>query len=495
MAFLSTHGRGRTRFIDSISKYSLASALSFTPQWAHVADASSLPNSSSASPLFPLLMAPDPRGPAVRLDGEGWTPAETDEPASGLTLAARGRVAEDVFITPVNLSQIIGEVRDDKGKPVADARVTLETLNGEHLEHTFTDARGRYRFTGIPADTYLVVVEKIYYDTALRVVTAGGPAGSADIVLTYDVNAVIGKNRAPWDVNTSGPQYTGTADVEPAGSWYFEPWVYDQRTHSQGTSSYHMPERIAIGLGHNMEFDYYQTIVINHAGYPTTPYGVHASDWGFGNAHMQLKYQFVKDEDTYTPLAWPSISMAFDLFVPTGNYTTDLKPSNYGTDQFGNGTIDEALNFYIRKRFKPFEFYFEVGDIIANPARVGPGYTFNNGIEQVPPGVYERMVDGNYVWFGAALEHVLDTEHGIGYVLELTGATQTGSSLLFGRANAPEFSYLWGVPSIEFNWPSSGPLVVTWGFGLALPIAQSNTPRTYTAIGTVTFYWNGGGPR
>src|SRR5579875_1420890 len=101
MAFLFAHGCRSTRFFAAVSKLYVALAALSASRVGYTADASSLPNSPSDAPLFPLLMPPDPRAPAVRLDGDGWSPAETGETASGLKLAARGRVAEDISITPV----------------------------------------------------------------------------------------------------------------------------------------------------------------------------------------------------------------------------------------------------------------------------------------------------------------------------------------------------------------------------------------------------------
>lgn len=468
----------------------LLAALAFTVLAAHpltaLAETSPLSNAQNSAPAIRLSADPGlPEGSAS--SGDDVVPQDF----AGRRPDAQG----DIISTPMSY-RVTGVVTDASGLPITGARVTLETRDGWHLTHSFTDATGYFHFDALAQGDYLVVVEKVDYDTENRVVTArAAEAPAVAIALVYDPAATKGKNRAPWAINTSGPQYTGTADVEPLGSWYFEPWVYNERTPSQGTSTYYMPERIALGLGHNFELDFWQTVAINNAGYPTAPRGLHASDWGFGNAHIQLKYEWMADQDTYNFFAWPTISTSADLYIPTGNFTTDLRPDAYNTDQFSNGTVDEAINVLIRKRFKPFEIYAEFGDIVADPTRVGPGYGFDNGIAQVPMGVYEHMVDGNIVWFGAALEHVLNSEYGLGYVLELTGAEQSGSSLFFGHANAPGYSYLWAVPAIEFNWPNTGNLVMTWGFGVGLPVAQSNFPRTYTPSGTVTIYWNGGGPR
>jgi hypothetical protein len=412
-------------------------------------------------------------------------------------IAAESPFAQPAFADAGASSYVInGAVRDETGLPLDHVLVTLETRNSQALERTFTDADGRFSFTQIAPGEYLVVAEKVHYRTQTIVARAREPHTTALAVIRmpYDASAVKGERRPPWAINTSGPMFTGTADVEPWGSWYIEPWMYNYRTPSQGSSTYYMPQRLAIGLGHNLEFDTWQTIEGNVAGYPSTPRGVQVGDWGIGNFHAQLKYEWMADQDSYSFFALPTISTSFDLFVPTGNYT-NLNPNLYGTDQFGNGTWNEGVNLILRKRFKPFELYGEFGDLIEDPTHVGPGYTFNNQINVVPPGVYQRVVDGNLLWWAGAFEHVLDSERGLGYLLEFYGQWQADRNLFFGPANAPSFSFLWVIPTIEFNWPTTRTLVCTWGFGVALPVMQYNYPRTFTPIGTVTIYWNGGGPR
>lgn len=73
----------------------------------------------------------------------------------------------------------------------------------------------------------------------------------------------------PWGPNTSGPFFTGTAEVEPIGSWYLETFVYDAI--SPGSSSYYMPMRLAVGLGHNLELDTFIPLIDNVKEPPITP--------------------------------------------------------------------------------------------------------------------------------------------------------------------------------------------------------------------------------
>lgn len=52
----------------------------------------------------------------------------------------------------------------------------------------------------------------------------------------------------PWGPNTSGPFFTGTAEVEPVGSFFLEPYWFDYLQPGIGFSSLSMPERLSVGL-------------------------------------------------------------------------------------------------------------------------------------------------------------------------------------------------------------------------------------------------------
>jgi hypothetical protein len=68
------------------------------------------------------------------------------------------------------------------------------------------------------------------------VARAVAPANSGDgtFLLPFSDDAEMAKDFQalappflPWGPNTSGPFFTGTAEVEPVGSWYLEPFAYD----------------------------------------------------------------------------------------------------------------------------------------------------------------------------------------------------------------------------------------------------------------------------
>ncbi|MHB8370830.1 MAG: hypothetical protein ACYDBP_14280 [Leptospirales bacterium] len=330
-----------------------------------------------------------------------------------------------------------------------------------------------------------------------RALSSGSGAG--DFLLPFSDDAAVAKDFQalappflPWGPNTSGPFFTGTAEVEPVGSWYIEPFAYDYMAPGVSASSLSMPMRLGVGLGHNIEFDTFLPLIQNWQGVaPFQGINHSASHFGVGNTHFEVKWQITSDGNVYLPFAVPAMALTFDFWIPSGQYQ-NLNPQDYGTDQLGNGTYNEGVMFLLRKHVKPFMVYIQLGDIVENPSAVGPGYTFNNGTDQIPWNSGSvHMVDGNLTYYAGALEYVANTEWGAGGLLELYGETQSGTSLFFGPANAPAWSFLWIAPEVEITWPHAQKFSATWGAGVALPVTESNYPKTYTPMGTVTLYFNG----
>ncbi len=327
-----------------------------------------------------------------------------------------------------------------------------------------------------------------------RLVSTSPKAALAVLTLTAATvmfgGPLTARSEQTWGPATSGPNFTGTAEVEPAGSWYLEPWFFGYHDLRYGTWELAMPQRLAIGAGYNLELDLYPNFILNTAEPPTTPPGKSTAHFGVGNTHFELKYELTSDADTYDLWALPALSLKTITWIPTGNYQ-NLSPSAYNTDQFGNGTWNQGIGLLVRKRFKPFELYGEFDEIVEFPTEVHGGYQFNNGLTQVPLGHSLHMTDGNLLNYGVAFEHVLNSGYGAGYVLEIAGQSQSRHSLFFGRANAPAWSYLWASPTIEFTWPETRSFEITWGLGAVLPVCQWDFPQTIGPIFTVTFYFNG----
>lgn len=290
-----------------------------------------------------------------------------------------------------------------------------------------------------------------------------------------------------WGPNTSGPFFTGTAEVEPVGSFFYEPYWYDYSDPGLGISTLSMAQRLSIGLTAHWEFDISIPVVTSSAATPSAPAGQQTSNTGIGDTLVWVKRQLTDDADPYTFLARPAMTLEGQITIPSGRYLS-LNPTLYGTDQTGQGSYNEALYFILRKHFKPFMFYLQVGDIVLDPTDVGAGYAFDNEATTTGP---THVVNGNLLYYAGAVEHVVNTTWGAGYLFELFGETQAGQSLLFGAASAPPWSFLWGAPEIELTWPYEGSVTVTWGAGVGLPLYEANYPVTYTPMGTITVYYNG----
>lgn len=292
-------------------------------------------------------------------------------------------------------------------------------------------------------------------------------------------------NDSRWVGNTSGPFYTGTADVEPGGSFYVEPYLFNYR--SKGMDNIYLPTKFAYGLGLGMEFDVYVPLDLNRVSYPQAPQGKSASYLGYGDTLFQLKWQFAKEKNRVNLWALPSLDVSFAFNVPTGKDKSS-NPNLYGASQTSNGTWNEQVNFLLRKQFKPFELYWQATELVQDPTNVTGPYQFNNGIGSLAAGQRLHMVDGNVLGTAGAMEHVLLPKEGFGYLIEYDWERQYDRSLFFGKANAPSFTYLGLSPELEVTWPNHGKFPVTWAAGTTFTAARADFPAELTPIFTVTWY-------
>lgn len=284
-----------------------------------------------------------------------------------------------------------------------------------------------------------------------------------------------------WVDNTSGPFYTGTADVEPRGSFYFEPFYFNYRTSTGSNTT--VPIKLAYGIGYKSEVDLYAPFDYVGAG------GIDGSSFQYGDTIVQDKLELHKEADRYHLWSMPSIGLSFDLNIPTGHLQS-AKPNVAGGSQTTNNTWNEQINVLVRKQFKPFQLYLEGSEIVQNPVNVVGPYQFNNGITNVPPGVKLHVVDGNVLAGAGTLEHVLRPKYGLGYLIELTAERQSSHSLFFGHATAPSFSYFNVSPEAEVTWPAKGKYPLTWGAGVTMTAARSDYPKQLIPMFTVTLNGN-----
>lgn len=293
------------------------------------------------------------------------------------------------------------------------------------------------------------------------------------------------RGKRVWGPTTSGPFFTGTAEVEPLGSSYVEPFLFSNQ--KKGSSSNVLNQKMAMGLGNNLEFDAQMPMVVNTVSGPS---GQTVTQSGPGDLHLDVKYQLTQDANTSKLFARPALGLTTDFYFPTGKFS-GLQPSLYGADQFGNGTFQQGMSLLIHKRVEPFSLYGQVGDLIADPTHVSQGYGYDNGVAMVTSGQNVRMVDGNLLYYSGAIEYVMNTKHGVGVLAEMNGQSQSSRNLIFGKATAPAYSYLAVAPEVEFTTPMGKHAGITWGAGVDVPVERGNFPRVVTPMVTATFYFNG----
>jgi uncharacterized GH25 family protein len=87
------------------------------------------------------------------------------------------------------LGTLSGSVLDERGKPVADASVTIQTSDGLRPHATHTDSAGRFEFTRFEAGQYDVRAysNKVFSDWSKRVVIR--PKKTTEITLRLSPTA------------------------------------------------------------------------------------------------------------------------------------------------------------------------------------------------------------------------------------------------------------------------------------------------------------------
>lgn len=149
-----------------------------------------------------------------------------------------------------------------------------------------------------------------------------------------------------WVDTTSGPFFTGTADVEPKGSFYIEPFYLNYRSASGKNTT--IPWKFAYGIGHQTELDLYAPLEYLGVGGNSMPV------LEYGDTLVQSKFQYHKETNRYRFLTMPSLGVSLDLNIPTGHLQS-AKPNLAGGSQTTNNTWNEQFNILARKQFEPFD--------------------------------------------------------------------------------------------------------------------------------------------
>ncbi len=99
-------------------------------------------------------------------------------------VAARGAVAAPAEPSASEGQTVEGTVTDSTGAVLIGAEVTLRDASGSFKRTTATDARGHYRFAGVPAAAYLLDAFRDGFSPVTREVQAAAGVAAVDISLT-----------------------------------------------------------------------------------------------------------------------------------------------------------------------------------------------------------------------------------------------------------------------------------------------------------------------
>ena len=302
---------------------------------------------------------------------------------------------------------------------------------------------------------------------------------SADVAVCADH-----QDSPVWGPSTSGPFLTGTAEATPLGSYFYEPYLFDSIHPNDGATSLKINQRISVGLGDDMDLNISVPLILNRNESST---GETQTALGAGDTTAWVKRLIFSDGNTRSFLSRPALAIEAQLTVPTGN-GVNLNPKLDGLDQTGEGAFQESVQILARKRAKPFSVYAQVGDTIIDPIRAPAGVAFDNSAITPTGG---RIVNGDLLNYQATFEHVINDQLGLGWELEFAGETQLSHSLLFGKANAPNWSSLWVAPELEETYPNTPKFSIAWGLGVMVPVYSFNAPSSVVSMATATFNFNG----
>jgi iron complex outermembrane receptor protein len=87
---------------------------------------------------------------------------------------------------------ISGTVKDPSGAVVFGGKVSIADAKSQFTQHTLTDQRGRYSFSGVPAGRYQLVVEYSgFAQTEKKVVVGAGQTTAVDITLSIASTSTV----------------------------------------------------------------------------------------------------------------------------------------------------------------------------------------------------------------------------------------------------------------------------------------------------------------
>jgi TonB dependent receptor/Carboxypeptidase regulatory-like domain len=148
---------------------------------------------------------------------------------------------------------ITGRVTDALGRPLADVDLELRSSTGQTIAHSATDARGRFRFTNVRRDNYIVFARKRGFKPASVVVIEGARpialAMESEQPLSVTITATLNQARNSLSPETGSTVYRFTdknidslpqGDNTPLNGVLIQAPGVTQDSYGQGQSQIHI---------------------------------------------------------------------------------------------------------------------------------------------------------------------------------------------------------------------------------------------------------------
>ncbi|BCA55651.1 hypothetical protein W02_27910 [Nitrospira sp. KM1] len=286
--------------------------------------------------------------------------------------------------------------------------------------------------------------------------------------------------RQSWNPPTHGTSFTSSADVSRKGQWFVRLYVqgqigtgnFEHNTTSKATATPFSPDAVMpvailyYGLSQHVLTGLSVSGIYWHSD-NTDPDG-RTSALGIGTASLIMKYRpIVQNPDSWRPSIslYSKVSLPVNRWAGTPEIPGGFTPlSRVPSSRFGSTAISEGLLF--RKNLQPFRVS---GNVF---------YTYNAPGSGSVPG--ETVYGGDLITTHLALEHVVNEQNGLGYLVELTTLQQLGTRLDGHPVNSSTKTFwLLGVqPGLEYTFSryESGAKLVG-AIGVMFTIAGDNDMR------------------
>lgn len=302
---------------------------------------------------------------------------------------------------------IQGLVRDTLGRPLSLAKITLQTVTGEVVDHATSDAEGHFTFSAVASGTYAVLSDKIGYKTGSSIVSISAGEVSTSITLAssqaQDIN--ITATRLEKARNSLSPQTGGSV------------YKFDANDIAN------LPQGESTSLNQ---------VLLQAPGVVNDSYGQLHIRGDHGNTQYRIN-------GVILPEGINGFGQALDTrFAQSINLLTGALPAQYGNRTAGVVEINTKTNFEAGGHFDVYG---------------GSNNTFNPSIEYGSTnGKFSYFVDGSYLTNNVGIENPTS---GVTPIHDTTNQDKGFAYLSYLLSDTTKLSFMFGSYNGKFQIPNN----------------------------------------